>query len=200
MKDRSQLREKFFRDDLPTRLSNLAVNLAHIATYTEDAQAQEVILQLLDESKLLIEWLAPSMELEQQFILVDLQRCLARWRFTWPQIVSDARQRSAMADQVRQWSDQISAMANLLGSSATYVSLKTRIQTTVMQTSEYSREEIIQQLVTAGLVRVPGSWDTPGARAWRERSEVERRRLINEMKAIYFPDSFASTLMGENRR
>ena len=65
---------------------------------------------------------------------------------------------------------------------------------------EPNREEVIQQLVTAGLIRSPGSWDTPGAKAWRDRSEMEKQQLIKEMQNTYFPDSFASNLVSENRR
>jgi hypothetical protein len=67
-------------------------------------------------------------------------------------------------------------------------------------TTEPNREEVIQQLVAAGLVRAPGSWDTPGAKQWRERPEAEKQQLIKEMQATYFPDSFASNLVNENRR
>lgn len=70
----------------------------------------------------------------------------------------------------------------------------------VGSTNEPSREEVIQQLVAAGLVRAPGSWDTPGAKAWRERPESEKQKLIKEMQDTYFPDSFASNLIAENRR
>ncbi|MEZ4870142.1 MAG: hypothetical protein R3C14_52925 [Caldilineaceae bacterium] len=68
------------------------------------------------------------------------------------------------------------------------------------QPAEPSRSEIIQQLVTAGLIRAPGTWDTPGAKAWRERPEDEKQQLIKEMQTTYFPDSFASNLISENRR
>lgn len=70
----------------------------------------------------------------------------------------------------------------------------------VQPTDEPNREEVIQQLVAAGLVRAPGSWDTPGAKAWRERPEAEKQQLIKEMQATYLPDSFASNLVSENRR
>lgn len=66
--------------------------------------------------------------------------------------------------------------------------------------TEPSREEVIQQLVAAGLVRAPGSWDTPGAKAWRTRTENEKQQLIKEMQDTYFPDSFASNLVSKNRR
>lgn len=65
---------------------------------------------------------------------------------------------------------------------------------------EPSREALIQQLVAAGLIRQPGSWDTSGAQAWRAHAEDEKQRLVKEMQATYFPDSFASNLISENRR
>jgi len=74
------------------------------------------------------------------------------------------------------------------------------IQAKAQPPTEPSREEVIQQLVAAGLAREPGSWDTPGAKAWRERPEAEKQQLIQEMQATYFPDSFASNLISENRR
>lgn len=198
MKDRSRLREKFLGTDLPTQLHSLAANLARIATSSEDTQKQEVIMHLLDESKLLIDWLAPTVELEQQFILADLQRCLVRWQFGWSAIVSDATQRLTMADQARQWSNQLWAISDLLTSEEPITDKMS--PSTIVQQGGNSREEIIQQLVMAGLVRSPGSWDTPGARAWRERSEVERQRLVKEMQATYLSDSLASTLVNDNRR
>ena len=63
-----------------------------------------------------------------------------------------------------------------------------------------SREELIQRLVAAGLIREPGTWDTPGARAWRELSAEEKKQYFQEMESIYFPDSFASNLISQNRR
>jgi hypothetical protein len=68
------------------------------------------------------------------------------------------------------------------------------------QAVEPSREALIQQLVATGLIREPGSWDTPGAQAWRAHADNEKQRLVKEMQATYFPDSFASNLISENRR
>lgn len=66
--------------------------------------------------------------------------------------------------------------------------------------SKLDRDEVIQQLVAAGLVRAPGSWDTPGAKVWRERTEAEKQQMCEAMRATYFPDSFASNLISKNRR
>lgn len=65
---------------------------------------------------------------------------------------------------------------------------------------EPSREALIQKLVAAGLIREPGSWDTPGAQAWRELPESEKARHRKEVDAIYLPDAAASTAISRNRK
>lgn len=66
--------------------------------------------------------------------------------------------------------------------------------------SELDRGEVIQRLIAAGLLRTPGSWNTPGAKVWRERTDAEKQQMCEAMRATYFPDSFASNLIRENRR
>lgn len=63
-----------------------------------------------------------------------------------------------------------------------------------------SREEVVQRLVAAGFIREPGTWDTPGAKAWRELSESEKARHHKEMEAIYLPDAAASTAIIRDRK
>ncbi|MCE7980215.1 MAG: hypothetical protein DYG89_03415 [Caldilinea sp. CFX5] len=72
--------------------------------------------------------------------------------------------------------------------------------TIVEAISKLDRDEVIQQLIAAGLVRAPGSWDTLGAKVWREQTEAEKQQLCEAMQATYLPDSFASNLISENRR
>ncbi len=66
--------------------------------------------------------------------------------------------------------------------------------------TDVPREEVIRRLVATGLIREPGSWDNEYARAWRDRPEEEKQQLIKEMEETFFPDSFASRLIAENRR
>lgn len=66
--------------------------------------------------------------------------------------------------------------------------------------TDVPREEVIRRLLAAGLIREPDSWDNEYARAWRELPEEEKQQFIKEMEETFFPDSFASRLIAENRR
>lgn len=114
MKDRSKLRERFLRDHVSIQLGNIASNLARIAYFIRSEMEPTAITELLDESKVMIEWAAPSATLEQQFTLVELQRCLARWRFAWDDIAQDAAHRTGVANKAREWSEQLIAISGLL--------------------------------------------------------------------------------------
>lgn len=114
MRDRSKLRERFLRDRVAIQLGNIASNLARIADFIRNEMEQADITELFDESKAMIEWAAPAATLEQQFVLVELQRCLVRWRFTWDDIAQDATQRASVVDKAREWSDQLIAISGLL--------------------------------------------------------------------------------------
>lgn len=114
MKDRSKLRERFLRDHVSIQLGNLASNLARIADFIPLELEQAAILELFDESKFMVEWAAAAATLEQQFILVELQRCLVRWRFAWHDISADATQRALVIDKAREWSERLLAISGLL--------------------------------------------------------------------------------------
>lgn len=71
---------------------------------------------------------------------------------------------------------------------------------TIVETQEPSREEIIQQLVDAGTVHAPEDWDSPEVQTWLARPETERQKIIKEMNEMLFADSPASNFIIENRR
>lgn len=114
MRDRSKLRERFLRDRVAIQLGNIASNLGRIDNFITTEMEQPAITDLLDETKVMIDWAAPSATLEQQFTLVELQRCLVRWRFAWDSIAQDASQRAGVAGKAREWSDQLIAISGLL--------------------------------------------------------------------------------------
>lgn len=105
---------RFLGDQAPMQLGNLASNLTRIADFIPREFEQAAIPELLDESKLMVEWAAPSATLEQQFALVELQRCLVRWRFAWHDISADATQRAIVISKAREWSDHLLAISRLL--------------------------------------------------------------------------------------
>lgn len=114
MKDRSKLCERFLRDRVAIQMGNIASNLGRIAYFITREMEPTAITELLDETKAMIEWAAPSATLEQQFTLVELQRYLVRWRFAWGDIAQDATQRADIAAKAREWSDQLIAISGLL--------------------------------------------------------------------------------------
>lgn len=114
MRDRSKLRERFLRDRVAIQLGNIASNLGRIDSFITMEMEQSAVTDLLDETKAMIEWAAPSATLEQQFILVELQRSLVRWRFAWADIAQAATQRASVANSAREWSDQLIAISGLL--------------------------------------------------------------------------------------
>ena len=114
MKDRTAIRERYLRDELPARLGGLAANLARINSFSDHPDHREVVENLLDESKHFIEWTAPDAELALQAELVDLQLQLARWQHAWADIWTDPTQRRTVADQARTWSERVLKRSGLL--------------------------------------------------------------------------------------
>jgi hypothetical protein len=114
MRDRSKLRERFLRDRVAIQLGNIASNLGRIDNFITTEMEQPAITDLFDETKVMIDWAAPSATLEQQFILIELQRSLVRWHFAWDSIAQDASQRAGVAGKAREWSDQLITISGLL--------------------------------------------------------------------------------------
>ncbi|MBI2505314.1 MAG: hypothetical protein HYW07_19030 [Candidatus Latescibacteria bacterium] len=114
MKDRTALRERYLRDELPVRLGGLAANLARVKSFSDHPGHQKVVEHLLEESKFFIEWTIRDADLEIQAELVELQRQLARWQRHWQRIWSDLAQREAVAEQAGRSSRQVLKMAGLV--------------------------------------------------------------------------------------
>jgi hypothetical protein len=97
----------FMQDDVPTRLHHLAANLSQIQALWTQASSQELILNLVKESRYFIEWTVPDMvkadDIERAAELVDLVRLLTRWLFNWDNIWSNVEQRQSAARQTQDW-------------------------------------------------------------------------------------------------
>jgi len=70
---------RYLHDAMPTRLGNLASNLARIAACAERGR-NSTLPPLLRETQWFIEWTGPELALSQQMELVQLQIELARWQ------------------------------------------------------------------------------------------------------------------------
>lgn len=118
MKDWTQKQQRFQRDNIPTRLGNLASNLAHIKSFSNDPAHGDLVVSLVEESKFFIEWTAPEMDIDTAAELVDLQRLLSRWQRHWSQIWTDTEARTQIAQQAKQASERVLEMSGLLSQTA----------------------------------------------------------------------------------
>ncbi|NJM58966.1 MAG: hypothetical protein HC849_00200 [Oscillatoriales cyanobacterium RU_3_3] len=114
MRDWNALKSRYLQDELPMRLGNLASNLVRIKSRCQNAAHSEIIEDLLQESKLFIEWTAADTEIEIAAELVKLQVQLACWQYSWAKIRSDAKQRMKVGEQVKIWSEKVLNMSGLL--------------------------------------------------------------------------------------
>ncbi len=112
----SEIREKYFQLDTPTRLGSIAADLARIVSFAgfNDDKAVE---GLMEESKYFIEWSAPDLlpdRVDDAARLVDIQRGLTHWHWIWNEAQTDADQRRNLREQAQAWSDEILKMSGLL--------------------------------------------------------------------------------------
>ena len=114
MKDRTVIRERYMRDQLPVRPGGLAANLARIKSFSDHPDHRDVVESLLEESKFFIEWSAPEAGLEVQAKLAELQLHLACWQHAWSDIWPDPMQRATVAKQAGIWSKRVLEMSGLL--------------------------------------------------------------------------------------
>ncbi|NET17385.1 MAG: hypothetical protein F6K08_33495 [Okeania sp. SIO1H6] len=114
MKNWKRMKERYLRDKIPTRLGNLASNLARIKSHCQSTANQELVENLLKESEFFIEWTAPDTEVEVAAELVDLQVTLARWQYNWVSIWNDSELRSEVSHKANIWSERLLNMSGLL--------------------------------------------------------------------------------------
>lgn len=103
--DWEQLKSRYQQTDLPTRLGALASNLSRIHSLSVRGEQSAVIAHLIRESQFLIEWTAPSLEIEVAAELVELQRLLGNWYYHWDEIWVTPERRDQVVNQAQSWSD-----------------------------------------------------------------------------------------------
>jgi hypothetical protein len=106
MNDKEKLYERFMRDPLSRRLSGLAATLGRIASSARESTDPAHVADLLDEAKHLIEWTAADADPETASKLVAMQRLIALWEKVWAGSGMTPVQRTLLATQAKQWSDQ----------------------------------------------------------------------------------------------
>ena len=109
-----EIKQRYMKDPLPTRLGGLAANLARVNSFSRNDANQDAVFSLMNESKYFIEWTAAEAEVDIAAQLVDLQIQLAFWQHRWAQIWMNTEKRQAVAHQSREWSDRVLELSGLL--------------------------------------------------------------------------------------
>lgn len=114
MTEWSDIRERYLRDGVPTRLGGLAANLARIGSFSRRVENGDVVLRLVRESERFIEWTESDTLGETLRELGELRKTLADWRTQWSAIWADDVRRAAIGEQATEWSARVLALSGLL--------------------------------------------------------------------------------------
>lgn len=107
--DWEQLRNRYQQADVPTRLGALASNLSRIHSLSVRGEQAAVVVHLIRESQFLIEWTAPSLDIDFAAELVELQRLLGGWYYHWDEVWAALECRDRMMQQAQSWSNFVLA-------------------------------------------------------------------------------------------
>ena len=114
MKNREKLHERFLRDPIPRRLGGLSATLGRISSSARESSDPVQVAILLDEAKHLIEWTAADTDPEIASDLVAMQRLIVLWQKAWIKAEPTREQRTLLATQAKQWSDQTLKFSGLV--------------------------------------------------------------------------------------
>ena len=106
MTNKEKLRERFLRDPLPRRLGGLAATFGRISSSARKSTDPNIVSNLLDEAKHLIEWTAADTEPETAAELVRIQTMIALWQRVWTEASQSSKQRLLLSVQAKDWSDK----------------------------------------------------------------------------------------------
>jgi len=99
-------RERYLRDPLPRRLGGLAAKLGRISSSARKSTDPNIVSNLLDEAKHLIEWTAADAEPETAAELVQMQTMISLWQRAWTDASQNHQQRVLLSVQAKGWSDK----------------------------------------------------------------------------------------------
>ncbi len=114
MKNKEKLRERFLSDPLPRRLGGLAATLGRISSSARKSTDPQIVSNLLDEAKHLIEWTATETEPEIAAELVQMQTMITLWQRAWEEANQHPRQRLLLSVQAKNWSDKAVDFSGLI--------------------------------------------------------------------------------------
>ena len=113
MKNLEDIRTRYLQQDSARRIGGLAANLARIASFADNPNNFKAVETIIEESKFLIEWMAPDLPLDVQTKLVELQIQLSLWHLKFSDICQNPESLKNLIDQASVWSKEILKFSGL---------------------------------------------------------------------------------------
>lgn len=114
MKNLEAIRTRYLQQDKARRIGGLAANLARVASFSDKPSNFKAVETLIEESKFLIEWIAPECSLEVQTKLSELQIQLSLWHLKFPEINLNPESLKNLITQASDWSKELLKMSGLV--------------------------------------------------------------------------------------
>jgi hypothetical protein len=114
MMDKRKLYDRFIRDPLPRRLGGLAATLGRISSSARRSSDPNIVSDLLDEARRMIEWTAGETEPEIANELVHIQTLLTIWQKAWGAASQNSQQRLLLSLEAKNWSDKAIDFSGLM--------------------------------------------------------------------------------------
>ncbi len=114
MTDKEKLKARFLRDPLEKRLGAIAATLARISSSARRSESPDVVENLLDEAKRLIEWTAADLEIETAAELARMQTLIVLWQKAWKNAMKDKTLRALLSTLAKEWSDKTLQSSGLI--------------------------------------------------------------------------------------
>ena len=116
MRDWNRLRERYLSDETPTRLGNIASNMARIRSFCRNMTNRDAAIGIFQENKYFLEWAGTdtNTDIETVTELLELQRQLTRWQTHWAEIWDNPEEKQKVADRSQFWADRILQLSGLL--------------------------------------------------------------------------------------
>lgn len=99
-----EIKKRFLKNSLSVRLGCIASDLARISSFISIRNSQQVVNDIIEESKFFIEWTAPNASLDIQEQLVNLQVKLALLK---------GSKKTEIAKLTENWSNKILKLSGL---------------------------------------------------------------------------------------
>lgn len=71
MKNWNAIKQRYLVDEVPTRLGGIAANLARVKSFSKNIAHSDLVVSLVEESKIFIEWTANDADIDTAGELVE---------------------------------------------------------------------------------------------------------------------------------